>query len=206
MTRNRISVSALLLVVLALMAGCLYSLSHYATRTSAAFVTHDGSGRGRGNEHRGGGQGNGGVGGLPLTPSVGSVSATPGRPPHAHVVVKDGAFGPSLLSVPVGAVVTWQNIGSDVCTLAGRAEPLLPGLVPHVQPGNTWTLHFHQAGTYLYGCDESRGSDTPADIVVDLTATAVESGTASATSPAGPSPTDTASPSDTASLTVSTTP
>lgn len=107
-----------------------------------------------------------------------------------HVLVKDGAYGPSLLTIPVGGVVTWQNVGADVCSLAGRGDPLLPGVVPHIRPQGRWTLTFGQAGTYTYGCDETRPSDASAQIVVDPAATAAASGTAT------PAPGDAVTPTD----------
>jgi plastocyanin len=60
------------------------------------------------------------------------------------------SFSPMTLSVPVGTIVTWQNITSVPQTVTSDDGTFASsGTIP---PGGTFTVTFTQAGSYAYHC------------------------------------------------------
>lgn len=93
-----------------------------------------------------------------------AVSAAPPRPVHEHTITVPGEdrFTPFAVTAHVGERVTWVNrdtddhtvVSDDVFTTTDHKgiNHLLPGTDSnHGKPG-TFTLTFHQPGTFVYFC------------------------------------------------------
>lgn len=73
-------------------------------------------------------------------------------------------FEPASITVPVGAMVVWENMSelrhavtTDSERLDNGAEIVLPdNVVPFTSPdlftGETWVLRFTEPGSYVYAC------------------------------------------------------
>lgn len=76
----------------------------------------------------------------------------PNAPPGGTtVVIKNFAFTPAVLTVPVGATVTWVNQDSVYHTATSDIPAGLPDS-PNINPGESWSFTFTQDGTYEYHC------------------------------------------------------
>jgi plastocyanin len=104
-------------------------------------------------------------------------SATPATTPAANgatVTIKDFAFAPRTLTVPVGATVTWTNSDSAAHTVtsadgmatdAATTDLFDSGLMGD---GDTFTHTFDTAGTYYYLCTPHRSmASMHAEVVVE---------------------------------------
>ena len=103
----------------------------------------------------GGMMGMGGMGGMGgMRGMHGGGSSPSGQPVSGttDVVMKDIAFKPANLQVPLGSTVTWTNQDSvphDVRSKSGEPEVLRSDLL---QQGDTYSYTFNQPGTYEYYC------------------------------------------------------
>jgi plastocyanin len=82
------------------------------------------------------------------TPAA-AASASVGAGAAGAVTIKDFAFGPASLSVPVGTTVTWTNGGSarhTVTAVDGSFDS------KPIAGGGTFSQAFPKAGTYAYHC------------------------------------------------------
>ncbi len=77
-----------------------------------------------------------------------TASATPTATP-ALVTIKDFAFSPSTLSVPVGGSVTFKNLDTASHTASDGAGTWDSG---NLDTGQSWTYTFKKAGTYKIIC------------------------------------------------------
>ncbi|MER5792113.1 cupredoxin family copper-binding protein [Streptomyces sp. NPDC001980] len=108
----------------------------------------------------------------PHSSAIGADAVAPGRPsaspmpgmnmPSSHpgtgtpvagtaVAIKNFAFSPATLKVPVGTTVTWTNQDTDAHTVTstGSGGPLhSPALATH----GTYSHTFTEPGTYAYLC------------------------------------------------------
>lgn len=93
-----------------------------------------------------------------LMGSDGSASGTPVASPVAGstedavaVEIKDFAFGPASITIPVGGSVTWTNMDVDPHTATAQDRTVLQ--TGTLQQGDTFTQTFTPAGTYEYFCE-----------------------------------------------------
>jgi plastocyanin len=109
--------------------------------------------------------------------SAPAASATPATSPgagSATVTIKDFAFAPQTLTVPVGATVTWTNNDSaahtvtsadNMTTDAATTDLFDSGLMGN---GDTFTHTFDAAGTFSYLCMPHRTmASMHAEVVVE---------------------------------------
>jgi len=90
------------------------------------------------------------------TPAAASPIASPAASPAASPVadanavsIKDFAFGPDTLEVPVGTTVTWTNNDTTAHTVSQTGGGFESG---KLDPGKTFTFTFTTAGTFQYFC------------------------------------------------------
>jgi plastocyanin len=85
--------------------------------------------------------------------------ATPAASPAANtqagataqaVSIKNFAFDPPTLTVPVGTTVTWTNNDSTAHTATADDGSFQSG---HIDPGQTFSFTFNTAGTFNYHCE-----------------------------------------------------
>ncbi len=101
----------------------------------------------------------------PPTPSPRPVPAPAPTPaPAANVVTyTDSGFSPSVLTVKLGSIVTFQNKASDAMRVASNPHPTHTGYPTRggcvgstfdackdIGPGTSWTFKFDIAGTWGY--------------------------------------------------------
>jgi len=77
-----------------------------------------------------------------------TAAATPTATPML-VTIKDFAFNPSTLSVPVGGSVTFKNLDTASHTASDAAGTWDSG---NLDTGQQWTYTFKKAGTYKIIC------------------------------------------------------
>jgi len=77
-----------------------------------------------------------------------ATAATPAASP-ALVMIKDFAFSPSTLSVPVGGSVTFKNLDTASHTASDAAGSFDSG---NLDTNQQWTYTFTKAGTYKIIC------------------------------------------------------
>ena len=77
-----------------------------------------------------------------------AASTTPAGVP---VAIKNYAFAPASLSVPVGTTVTWTNDDTAPHTVTVSSGPVTFSS-PTLQKGDTYTFTFTTPGTYSYYC------------------------------------------------------
>ena len=77
-----------------------------------------------------------------------TAAATPAATPML-VTIKDFAFNPSTLSVPVGGSVTFKNLDTASHTASDAAGTWDSG---NLDTGQSWTYKFAKAGTYKIIC------------------------------------------------------
>ena len=70
-------------------------------------------------------------------------------PSEAQVSIKDFAFDPAALTVPVGTSVTWTNNDSTAHTVTSDDGTWDSG---RIDVGGTYSHVFDQAGTFTYHC------------------------------------------------------
>jgi plastocyanin len=77
-----------------------------------------------------------------------TASAVPAAPP-ASVNIKDFTYGPSTLTVPAGAQVTWTNHDEETHTITSATGAFGSAGLGHDE---TFTQTFARPGTYAYFC------------------------------------------------------
>ena len=78
----------------------------------------------------------------------GSQSPSPAPSPFA-VTIKNFAFSPSELTIPVGATVVWKNEDSVAHTATSSGQGFDSG---NLDQGQSFSFTFAKAGTYAYVC------------------------------------------------------
>ena len=70
----------------------------------------------------------------------------------SSVTIKNLAFRPQVISISAGTVVTWKNEDSveHQITSDGDLADLLSGIL---EPNDTFSFTFNQAGTWKYHCN-----------------------------------------------------
>ncbi|HLG50911.1 MAG: cupredoxin domain-containing protein [Chloroflexi bacterium] len=114
----------------------------------------------------GGGQSSGGASSTPAQ-NLASGENSSQAPASGNVVVKmtdQNKFDPDTVTISKGQTVTWQNVSSsghtatfDPSKVANKADVSLPeGVQPfdsgNIDPGQSWSHTFTEAGTYKYTC------------------------------------------------------
>jgi plastocyanin len=86
-----------------------------------------------------------------MTMPAGGATAAANAPAVSgnKVSIKNFAFSPADLTVPVGTTVTWTNEDSDAHTVTSGNGPLHS---PTLNTGDTYQYTFTKAGTYSYLC------------------------------------------------------
>ncbi len=80
-------------------------------------------------------------------------SLTPTSIPEAHVEMKNIAFVPKELTVQAGTTVVWTNDDPFQHTVTSGTRDSPTGLFDQtVDPGQTFSYTFQDAGTYPYFC------------------------------------------------------
>jgi plastocyanin len=84
-------------------------------------------------------------------PSPSAMAAAAAPVAGNRVAIKNFAFAPAALTVPVGTSVTWTNQDSDAHTVTsnGSGGPLNSKALGH---GDTFSHTFTRAGTFAYLC------------------------------------------------------
>lgn len=77
-----------------------------------------------------------------------AASPSPTTPPSV-VNMKDFAFSPSSITVPVGATVRWKNGDSVAHTVTSTTKAFDSG---NVDSGHSFSFTFTKAGSYSYVC------------------------------------------------------
>ena len=80
--------------------------------------------------------------------SSSSASPAPSATP-VLVVIKDFAFSPSTVSIPVGGSITWKNLDQAAHTATDAKASFDSG---NLDTGKTYTYTFTKAGTYKIIC------------------------------------------------------
>ncbi len=78
------------------------------------------------------------------TPSSPAPAATP-----TVIIIKNFAFSPSSVTIPVGATVIWRNQDSAAHTVTSTSQGFDSG---NLDSGAHFTFTFLKAGTYDYVC------------------------------------------------------
>ena len=76
-------------------------------------------------------------------------AATESAATRLEVRIKDFAFQPKSLEVPVGATVTWTNADEDAHTVTSSSGAFSS---PGLDSGETFSQTFTAPGTYSYHC------------------------------------------------------
>ena len=108
--------------------------------------------------------------------------------------IQDFYFSPAPITVEPGTTVTWVNQGQAPHTVTHTGGAFDSGTL---QPGESYSYTFNQAGTYAYYCQIH--PDMTGTIVVSGGGAAYFAGSATASPTATASPAATASPTATAS-------
>ncbi len=65
----------------------------------------------------------------------------------------NGGFSPSTVSISAGQSVTWKNVDTGYYTYYHTLTSATAGFnVQQINPGQSYTCTFHQAGTFSYHC------------------------------------------------------
>ena len=76
--------------------------------------------------------------------------AVQAQPPAGTVIaIKDFAFGPMVVTVPVGASVTWTNNDGEPHTVVSTGGAFRS---PALDQGDSFTFKFNTAGEFAYIC------------------------------------------------------
>jgi len=81
-----------------------------------------------------------------------SASSTSSPAPSATpvlVTIKDFAYSPKVVSIPVGGSVTWKNVDQAAHTATDKGKAFDSG---NLDTGQTYTFTFAKAGTYQILC------------------------------------------------------
>ena len=85
--------------------------------------------------------------------ALGSCSSAPTEPVAGNIVtIKDFAFSPATITVPVGATVTWTNEDSTAHTIVIVSGSEGSVNSPQLETGSNYSHAFKRAGTYAYHC------------------------------------------------------
>ena len=135
-------------------------------------------------------KGSGGTAAVPTPKPKPSPTPNPVSKPAATAVdaeIRDFAFAPASLSVPLGSTVTWRNTGEAPHTVTAEDGSFDSDMIA---AGSSWARTFETAGTFSYFC--AFHPDMAGTVTVTPAAAA-----ASAPPTAKPSPTPEPSPSPT---------
>lgn len=84
--------------------------------------------------------------------SAGAAAASPAAAQNAtRVDIKNLAYNPATVEIPVGGTVTWTNSDSVPHTVTGMDRSVLQSGT--MDPGATFSKTFDKAGTYDYFCE-----------------------------------------------------
>lgn len=115
-----------------------------------------------------------GCGGNTSAPTASATPATSPAAGGATVAIKDFAFAPQTLTVPVGATVTWTNSDSAAHTVTSADGPTTDAATTDLfdsglmGDGDTFTHTFDTAGTFYYLCTPHRTmASMHAEVVVE---------------------------------------
>ncbi len=78
-----------------------------------------------------------------------AASPSPAGSPFV-VSIKNFAFSPNVLTIPVGATVTWKNQDSPAHTVTAKGKDGFDS--GNVDNGKTFSMTFNKAGTFNYIC------------------------------------------------------
>lgn len=85
------------------------------------------------------------------TPTPAIAAAAPAGPPVATtaVAIRNFAFNPPVITVPVGATVIWMNDDIEQHTATADDKSFNSDAVDH---GKSFSFTFSKAGTFRYSC------------------------------------------------------
>ena len=86
---------------------------------------------------------------LPSQPFSWHLFANAYGPEPEPVEIRDFAFAPDVILVPVGTTVEWTNSGAVAHTVTSDASLFDSGTL---NPGDSWDYRFDTPGTYTYHC------------------------------------------------------
>jgi plastocyanin len=84
-----------------------------------------------------------------LPPAAASTSTPAAAASGQAVTVQNMAFNPATLTIPKGTTVTWTNSDPVAHTVTASGGAFNSG---HLNPGQTFSHTFDQAGTFDYQC------------------------------------------------------
>lgn len=84
------------------------------------------------------------------TSNTNNTSNQANNPTAQSVSIKNFAYSPASMTVPVGTTVTWTNNDSVAHTVTSDSGKILDSGT--IQPGQTFSFTFTKAGTYAYHC------------------------------------------------------
>lgn len=109
-----------------------------------------------------------------------SVPAAAPRAAPPNVKIVDSAYQPAALTVTIGTVVTWKNVGNSNHTVTSDTNVFSSG---QLTPGDTFQWTFDALGDYNYHC-----STHPNQMFGTITVTASVPSSPSGTLPTSPVP------------------
>jgi amicyanin len=83
-------------------------------------------------------------------PAAGTSGESPAAGAGQQIAIKDFAFDPPNLSVPVGSTVTWTNDDDTTHTVRQPDGGVIDS--PELDHGDTYSVTFDEPGTYDYIC------------------------------------------------------
>ncbi|HYA01022.1 MAG TPA: plastocyanin/azurin family copper-binding protein [Candidatus Binatia bacterium] len=88
----------------------------------------------------------------PTTPCTSCGSVANGSPATVTVdATDDDVFSPQVVSIKVGQVVEWKDIGSQAHTVTFPSDGAISDNV--LSSGQTWEVKFTKAGNFYYQCN-----------------------------------------------------
>ena len=86
----------------------------------------------------------------PISPGPGGGGAAAAQAPRAVAIkIANFAFGPSVVTVPVGSTVTWTNNDDDAHSVVADNKAFRSG---PLDTDDSYKFTFAAAGTYVYHC------------------------------------------------------
>lgn len=84
--------------------------------------------------------------------SAGSAAVSQGSPSTTVQANDNLAFAPTTITVGVGQVLQWKNVGQIMHTVTFNDNALSCLSDEQLNGGSTWDVTFNTAGTYAYHC------------------------------------------------------
>ena len=84
--------------------------------------------------------------------SAGSAAVSQGSPANTVQANDNLAFAPTTITVGVGQVLQWKNVGSIMHTVTFNDNAMSCLSDEQLNGGSTWDVTFNTAGTYAYHC------------------------------------------------------